>query len=247
MQLEVLQRKENPLLKRVEVTFKATHKAEPTPTRDALRAFLAKELKATKDIVVIDFQASTFGRYETVGAAKVYKTKEEALAVERKHILVRNKLIEPEVKKEAAPKPEKPAAAPKAEKPEKPVAPPKPEAPKAEAKPEPTPEKAAPKEEKKPPARRPGPCGPRGHSSRRFLRSQRHRPGARRRRILDVEHDRGPDGRQPRNEPVSGQRERASPDISERECRRNPDDSGEGHDREPGQHFVPNSPLHAAG
>src|SRR5213083_2010116 len=144
MQLEVLQRKENPLLKRVEVTFKATHKAEPTPTRDALRAFLAKELKATKDIVVIDFQASTFGRYETVGAAKVYKTKEEALAVERKHILVRNKLIEPEVKKEAAPKPEKP---------EKPVAPPKPEAPKAEAKPEPKPEKAAPKEEKKPPAR----------------------------------------------------------------------------------------------
>src|SRR5438034_8524940 len=153
MQLEVLQRKENPLLKRVEVTFKATHKAEPTPTRDALRAFLAKELKATKDIVVIDFQASTFGRYETVGAAKVTKTKEEALAVERKHILVRNKLIEPEVKKEAAPKPEKPAAAPKAEKPEKPVAPPKPEAPKAEAKPEPKPEKAAPKEEKKPPAR----------------------------------------------------------------------------------------------
>src|SRR3989442_221741 len=59
MQLEVLQRKENPLLKRVEVTFKATHKAEPTPTRDALRAFLAKELKATKDIVVIDYQAST--------------------------------------------------------------------------------------------------------------------------------------------------------------------------------------------
>jgi len=116
MQLEVLQRKENPLLKRIEVTFKATHKAEPTPTRDALRAFLAKELKATKDIVVIDYQASTFGRYETVGAAKVYKSKEEALAVERKHILVRNKLIEPEVKEKEAPKPEKPAPAPRAEK-----------------------------------------------------------------------------------------------------------------------------------
>ncbi len=153
MQLEVLQRKENPLLKRVEVTFKATHKAEPTPTRDALRAFLAKELKATKDIVVIDYQASTFGRYETVGEAKIYKTKEEALAVERKHILVRNKLIEPEVKKEAAPKPEKPTPAPRAEKAEKPAAPPKPEVPKAEAKPEAKPEKGAPKEEKKPAAK----------------------------------------------------------------------------------------------
>src|SRR2546430_3746781 len=136
MQLEVLQRRENPLLKRIEVTFKATHKAEPTPTRDALRAFLAKELKATKDIVVIDYQASTFGRYETVGAAKVYKSKEEALAVERKHILVRNKLIEPEDKEKEAPKPEKPAPAPPAEKAEKPAEPPKAEAPKAEAKPE---------------------------------------------------------------------------------------------------------------
>src|SRR2546427_541457 len=84
MQLEVIQRRENPLLKRTEVSFKAIHKAEPTPTRDALRAFLAKELKATKDIVVIDSQASTFGRYETVGYAKGYKTKEEALAVEQK-------------------------------------------------------------------------------------------------------------------------------------------------------------------
>jgi len=154
MELEVVQRKENPLLKRTEVSFKAIHKAEPTPTRDALRAFLARELKATKDIVVIDSQASTFGRYETVGYAKVYKTKEEALAVERKHILVRNKLIEPEVKekKAAAPKPEKPA--PRAEKAEKPAAPPKAEAPKPEAKPEakaePKPEKPAAKEEKKP-------------------------------------------------------------------------------------------------
>src|SRR5256885_5548971 len=148
MQLEVIQRKENPLLKRTEVSFKAIHKAEPTPTRDALRAFLAKELNATKDIVVIDSQASTFGRYETVGYAKVYKSKDEALAVERKHILVRNKLIAPEVKeKEAAPKPEKPA--PRAERP----AAPKVEPAKAEEKPEAKAEKAPSKEEKKPAAK----------------------------------------------------------------------------------------------
>lgn len=145
MQLEVVTRKENPLLKRVEVRFKAIHKAEPTPTRDALRAFLAKELNATKDIVVIDSQASTFGRYETHGYAKVYKSKEEALAVERKHILIRNKLMEPEVK-EAAAKPEKPAPPPKVE---KPAAAPKPETPKPETKPEAKEEKAPSKEEKK--------------------------------------------------------------------------------------------------
>ncbi len=137
MELQVLTKRDNPHLKRVEVTFKAIHKAEPTPTRDALRAFLARELNATKDIVVIDSQASTFGRYETHGYAKVYKSKEEALSVERKHILVRNKLIEPEVKEKAAPKPEKPAPTPRTE---KPAAAPKPEGPKAEAKPEAKPE-----------------------------------------------------------------------------------------------------------
>ena len=106
MQLEVLQRKENPLLKRVEVTFKATHKAEPTPTRDALRAFLAKELKATKDIVVIDFQASTFGRYETVGEAKVYKSKEEKKPAAREEKKPAEKKEEKKDEKKAEKKPE---------------------------------------------------------------------------------------------------------------------------------------------
>jgi len=155
MQLEVLQKKENLLLKRVEVRFKAIHKGEPTPTRDSLRAFLAKELKATNDVVVIGHQASSFGKYETLGYAKIYKSKEEAASVERKHILIRNRLAEAEVKeKEGAPKLEKPAPAPKAE---KPVAAPK-EAPKAEAKHEAKPEakpsvkseKAPAKQEKKP-------------------------------------------------------------------------------------------------
>ena len=163
MDVQIVAKKENPLLKRTEVTFKAIHKAEATPTRDALRGELAKQLKATKDHVILDGMASSFGRYETVGYAKVYKSKEEALAVERSHILVRNKLKEAEVKekKEAAPKPEKPAKAeaPKKEekaeaKPEhKPEAKPehKPEA-KAEHKAEHKEEKAPAKEEKKPAA-----------------------------------------------------------------------------------------------
>src|SRR5436189_5367815 len=88
MQLEVIQRKENPLLKRTEVSFKAIHKAEPTPTRDALRAFLARKLKAKKDIVVIDSQASTSGRIETVGYANDHQPTEEAIAVHRKQHLV---------------------------------------------------------------------------------------------------------------------------------------------------------------
>ncbi len=152
MELQVVTRKENPLLQRVEVTFKAVHKAEATPTRDAIRSEIAKQLKASKESVVVDRSVSSFGRFETTGYAKVYKSKEEALAVERSHILVRNKLKEAEAKErkegEKAEKPAKPEGKPEAPKPEA-----KPEH-KAEPKPEPKAEhkeeKAAAKEEKKP-------------------------------------------------------------------------------------------------
>ena len=147
MELQVVAKKENPLLKRVEITFKAVHKAEATPTRDAIRSELAKQLKAPKEAVVVDRSESSFGRYETRGYAKLYRSKDDALAIERSHILVRNKLKEAEVKekkegeKVAAPaKPEKPAAKAEA----------KPEAPKAEAKPAHLEEKPASKEEKRP-------------------------------------------------------------------------------------------------
>ena len=150
MEVQVLAKKENALLRRTEVTFKAIHKAEATPTRDALRTELAKELKASKDSVIVDHARSTFGRYETAGYAKVYRSKQDALAVERSHILVRNRLKEPEVKEkkegekaEKPPRAEKPAAEKKEEaKPEH----------KAEPKAEHKEEKAAAKEEKKPAA-----------------------------------------------------------------------------------------------
>ena len=154
MELQVLAKKENPLLNRVEITFKAVHKAEGTPTRDAIRSELAKQLKAAKDTVVVDRSESSFGRFETFGYAKIYKSKEEALSVERSHILVRNKLKEAEVKEkkegEKPAKPEKPAAKPEP-KVEAPKAEPKPEH-KAEPKAERKEEKHAAKEEKKPSA-----------------------------------------------------------------------------------------------
>src|SRR3990172_6812484 len=114
MEVQILAKKDNPLLQRTEVSFRAIHKAEPTPTRDAIRQELAKHLKAAKDVVVVDGARSTFGRSETSGYAKVYKSKEQALSVERYHILVRNKLAEPKPKEA---KPGEAALAPKAETP----------------------------------------------------------------------------------------------------------------------------------
>ncbi len=140
MEVEIVDKKENQLLDRTEVTFKASHAKEGTPQREAVREKLASILKATKERVIVDCMDSEFGKMETLGYAKVYKSKEAAMKYEREHVLVRNKLKE-KVKVE-----KKPAAAP----PPKGGAPAKAEAPaKAPEKPAEKPaEKAAP--EKKP-------------------------------------------------------------------------------------------------
>ena len=92
MEVEVVSKDENKLLERTEVRFKATHANEGTPQRDAVRDKLASLLKVPKERVVVDSMESEFGKMETVGYAKVYKSKEAAMKYEREHILVRNKL-----------------------------------------------------------------------------------------------------------------------------------------------------------
>ena len=148
MEVEVVAKRENPFLKRTEVQFKVSHPNEVTPGRAALREALAKVLHATRDIVVVDFSRSEFGRAASRGYAKVYKSKEDALKVERKHILVRNGLREAEKKAE---KPKEPKPAPPKREAPKPAAE-KPAAPAKEEKPAAKEEKKAEKHEGKPPA-----------------------------------------------------------------------------------------------
>src|SRR3972149_2526574 len=139
MELEIVGKKENPFLKRTEVSFRVTHPREQTPGRAALRQELAKVLHATRDIVVVDFSRSEFGRPVSRGDAKGYKSKEDALKGEGKPIRVRNGRSAAEVKAE------KPAAA---------RAPPprRAEAPKPAEKAPPKEEKPAEKKEGKPAA-----------------------------------------------------------------------------------------------
>ena len=121
MEIEIVNKVENELLDRTEVTFKAVHPKEGTPQREAVREKISSLLKAPKERVIVDSMNSEFGKMETMGYAKVYKTKEAAMKYEREHVLVRNKLKEKVKveKKAAAPKPaaaEKPAAEKPAEK-----------------------------------------------------------------------------------------------------------------------------------
>ncbi len=122
MEIEIVSKEENQLLDRTEVTFKAVHPKEGTPQRDSVREKLSAMLKVPKERVIVDGMNSEFGKTETVGYAKVYKTKETALKYEREHVLVRNKLKEKaKVEKKAAGK-APPAAAKPSEKPaEKPA------------------------------------------------------------------------------------------------------------------------------
>ena len=114
MEIEIVSKKENELLDRTEVNFRAMHPMEGTPQREAVREKLATMMKAPKDRVIVDSMDSEFGKMETVGYAKVYKTKEAAMKFEREYVLVRNKLKEKakvEKKAAATPPPVKPTAA----------------------------------------------------------------------------------------------------------------------------------------
>ena len=99
MNINIVEKKENPLLERLEVSFEIEHPGEKTPTRDSVKAKLVDLLKANKESVVVDNMNSDFGRMRTSGYAKVYNTPEAAQRIEREHILARNRLKK-ETKKE---------------------------------------------------------------------------------------------------------------------------------------------------
>lgn len=92
MRIEITSREENKLLNRVEVTYRAIHPKEKTPSKEESRSQLAANLQVPKELIIIDFQKSRFGKNYTEGYAKIYKTKEEAIALEPDYLLIRNGL-----------------------------------------------------------------------------------------------------------------------------------------------------------
>jgi len=145
MDVEVMEKRKNPLLNRQEIRFKILHPKEPTPNRDSAREKIASENNVKKEQVIIDNLETTFGKSETIGYAKIYPSKEEAMKNERDYHLVRNRLKEGKKKQEKkptlAPGPAPPAGAP-----------PKDEEAGEKGEEAPTEEKAEDKKEEEPPA-----------------------------------------------------------------------------------------------
>jgi small subunit ribosomal protein S24e len=114
MEIDIKDKKENPLLNRTELWFKLAHEATGTPAKKDVREALAKMTNTSKDRVVIDQMSTIFGKGETVGYAKIYKSKQDAVNVERSAIKLRHGLVEPK-KKEEKKEAEEPAPAAKRE------------------------------------------------------------------------------------------------------------------------------------
>jgi len=112
MKVEIVERKENPLLERLEIKFRVDHSGAPTPKRLEVRSQLAAELGVAEELVVIDKLASTAGRQVASGIARAYSSKKRLEELEPEYLLKRGlpKETKPEEKPEEA-KPEKPKEA----------------------------------------------------------------------------------------------------------------------------------------
>lgn len=134
MDIEIVSKNDNALLKRKDVAFKVSHPKEKTPQRAVIRDKLAGIVGTPREGVIITRMRSHFGTSTTEGSAKCYGSADDAKKTEPQFLLKRHGLVEKkEEKKEegkAAPPPPPPpkkeaapAAKPAEKKEEKPYVP----------------------------------------------------------------------------------------------------------------------------
>ena len=88
--MEVIERKENPLLDRVEIRFMWNHENSPTPSLSEMVAAATKaEPGANKDLVFVKEVSTRYGRPQTTGLALVDGSSESA-ALESEYVRVRH-------------------------------------------------------------------------------------------------------------------------------------------------------------
>ncbi len=102
--MEIIDRKENPLLNRVEIEFRWNHEGAATPSRtDMLNAVASIEPGSNRDLIVIKDVNTRFGIGSTTGLGLVYADK-ESMKVEPNYMHERFSEL-----RAAEPEPEAPA------------------------------------------------------------------------------------------------------------------------------------------
>lgn len=75
--MEIIERKENPLLNRIEIEFRCNHEGAPTPSRaELLNGIASIEPGSNRDLIVIKNVNTRFGMGSTTGLGIVYNDKE---------------------------------------------------------------------------------------------------------------------------------------------------------------------------
>ncbi len=101
MQVKIISKKENPLLKRKEVQFKIEHGPNgKTPARLDVKRSVAAELQVNDQLVFVKRMKTLTGTTTAVGFANAYETAEQAKIIEPDYIIKRNS--PPEKPKEEA-------------------------------------------------------------------------------------------------------------------------------------------------
>ncbi len=100
MEIKIISKKDNPLLKRKELMFRVEHTQGKTPIRLDVRRSLASELQISDKLVFIKKMNTKTGTSTTVGVANAYETEAQAKFIEPEYIVKRNN--PPEKPKEEA-------------------------------------------------------------------------------------------------------------------------------------------------
>tara|TARA_B100001113_G_C20998930_1_gene574055 strand:+ start:131 stop:436 length:306 start_codon:yes stop_codon:yes gene_type:complete len=89
--MEIIERKDNPLLNRVEIEFVWNHQGSPTPTRKEMVEAAAKsEPNGKKELTYIKNVRTVYGKGRTEGLALVYASV-DAASIEPEYVSARHK------------------------------------------------------------------------------------------------------------------------------------------------------------
>jgi ribosomal protein S24E len=108
MELEIKENNDNPLLHRKEIKLVINHENDSTPKRNQVIRDLSEQLKAKKELIIIDHLKNKYGKTETQGYAKVYSNIEALKAIETKPSMARHANLASEPKQTKKPAEEKP-------------------------------------------------------------------------------------------------------------------------------------------
>ncbi len=90
MEIKIVSKKDNPLLKRQEVQFTVEHKQGKTPVRLDIKRSIAGELQVPDKLVFIKRMKTMTGTNTTVGFANAYQSEAQARLIEPSYIVKRN-------------------------------------------------------------------------------------------------------------------------------------------------------------